>query len=141
MKAIVNKSTGEVLYCSLEAVNLNDNEAMIDFTTLDFIKPFYDFKLNTFYEMGTQDEIIILVPAEVQLWKIRAVLKRTEREVEIEAAIQQLEEPIKSDAISIWNYGTSIERNSQTVDLIQAVLQMTTEQVDDIFIQADNIQL
>ena len=81
------------------------------------------------------------VPDEVQLWRIRTVLKLLQLETQIETALDTLPEPTKTAANYIWNYGTTVERNSQTVLLLQSVLQLTDEQVDDLFIQAEQIVL
>jgi hypothetical protein len=81
------------------------------------------------------------VPYEVQLWRIRTVLKLMQLETQIENALETLPEPSKTAANYIWNYGTTVERSSQTVLLLQSVLQLTNEQVDDLFVQADNIIL
>lgn len=83
----------------------------------------------------------ITVPYEVQLWRIRTVLKLMQLETQIETALETLPEPSKTAANYIWNYGTTVERSSQTVLLLQSVLQMTNEQVDDLFVQANNIIL
>lgn len=83
----------------------------------------------------------IEVPQEVPLWRVRAILKLIGQEENIQNALSHLPEPTKTGAEYIWNYGTVIERNSQTVLFIQSMLQMTEEQVDDIFIQANNIQI
>ena len=83
----------------------------------------------------------IEVPQEVQLWRIRTVLKLMNLEEIIATALNSLEEPIKTGALYIWEYGTTVERNSQTVVLLQTVLQMTDEQVDEIFITSNNIAL
>lgn len=81
------------------------------------------------------------VPQEVQLWRVRTILKLMGLEDDIVTALNSLEEPTKTGALYIWEYGTTVERNSQTVLLLQSVLQLTEEQVNDIFIQANNIQL
>ena len=86
-------------------------------------------------------EEVIEVPQEVALWKIRAILKSMGLEEQIEQSFELLEEPNKTGAKYIWEYGTSIERQSLTVLFIQQVLQMTEEQVDNIFINANNITL
>ena len=82
-----------------------------------------------------------VVPDEIQLWRIRTVLKLLLLESQIETAIETLPEPSKTGAKYIWNYGTTVERSSQTVLLLQSVLQLTDEQVDDLFIQAQQIVL
>lgn len=81
------------------------------------------------------------VPFEVQLWRIRTVLKLMQLETQIESAIETMPEPSKTAATYIWKFGTTVERASQTVLLLQSVLQLTDEQVDDLFIQADAILL
>jgi hypothetical protein len=57
----------------------------------------------------------------------------------IESALDQLQEPNKTAAKNVWNYGTTVERYSQTVLFIQTVTQMTDDQVDEIFQQAEAI--
>lgn len=83
----------------------------------------------------------ITVPYEVQLWRIRTILKLLQLETQIEQALETLPEPSKTAANYIWNYGTTVERSSQTVLLLQSVLQMTNEQVDDLFVQSEAILL
>jgi len=80
-------------------------------------------------------------PQEVALWKIRAVLAGMGLEQTILDAINNLPNPPRIGALYIWNYGTSIERQSQTVGFIQQILQFTDEQVDEIFSNADAITL
>lgn len=83
----------------------------------------------------------LLVPQEVQLWRVRTVLKLSNLEETITTALDALEEPTKTGAKTIWEYGTTVERNSQTVLFLQTALQMTDAQVDEIFIQASEIVL
>jgi len=80
-------------------------------------------------------------PLEVQLWRVRTILKLMNLETTIESALNQLEEPTQTAAKNVWNYGTTIERYSQTVLFIQSVTQMTDDQVDEIFQQAEAIQI
>ncbi len=112
--------------------------------TESFLRPKLNFETDEFYEGATAEEIELKVRAEIPetpLWRVRAVLKLMGQEQNIINAINQLPEPTKTGAESVWNYGTVIERNSQTVLFIQSVLQMTDLQVDGIFIEANNIQL
>lgn len=116
-------------------------------TTVDyidsFIKPIWN--ITQWEEGATLQELKNFrksqVPQEVQLWRIRTVLKLTQLEAQIETVLNNLPEPSKTAANYIWNYGTTVERNSQTVLLIQTTLQLTDEQVDDLFIQAEQILL
>jgi hypothetical protein len=107
----------------------------------EFIKAKWNGTL--WIEGATQEEIDEankpIVPDEVQLWRVRTVLKLLGMEQVIEVALNSLPEPTKTGALYIWNYGTTVERNSQTVLLLQSVLGLTDAQTDDIFIQAQNI--
>lgn len=96
------------------------------------------------YETIEREEVIeelIQVPQEVQLWRIRTILKLLDLEQTVENSLNSLSEPTKTAALYIWNYGTTVERYSNTVLFIQSTLQMTDAQVDDIFIQSQSIQL
>jgi hypothetical protein len=75
----------------------------------------------------------------VQLWRVRTILNLMNLVTTIESALDQLDEPTKTAAKNVWNYGTTIERYSQTVLFIQSVTQMTDDQVDEIFQQAEAI--
>jgi len=122
-------------------------ENSIIFFDNNFIKPRFDVYPNptTVIEGANEEEIAeyqkSLVPQEVQLWKIRTVISLMGLKETIENVMNNLEEPTKSAALNIWNYGTAVDRNSQTVLMIQSVLQMTDVEVDNMFIQANNIIL
>lgn len=123
MKSVIDKVTRLKIYDTLnENVYLNENEELVDF-------------------VPEQPIDIVIVPQEVQLWRARVVLKLLGMEQVIEIALNSLEEPTKTGALYIWQFGTTVERNSQTVLLLQTVLGLTDSQVDDIFIQAEAIQL
>ena len=123
MKSVIDKVTRLKIYDTLnENVYLNDNEELVDF-------------------IPEQPIEVVIVPQEVQLWRARVVLKLLGMEQVIEIALNSLEEPTKTGALYIWQFGTTVERNSQTVLLLQTVLGLTDSQVDDIFIQAEAIQL
>lgn len=98
-------------------------------------------KNGTIHETEFNFSEDIEVPQDVSLWKIRAVLKSMGLEEQIENSFELLEEPNKTGAKYIWEYGTSIERQSKTVLFLQQVLEMTEAQVNQIFITANNIFL
>lgn len=144
---ILNKYTGEVLFSTDGDYKCAENEVVAPFnpTGLPMLDGYFDFKNLIYYDAATPEEIAdykkTLVPQEVQLWRIRTILKSMLFEDSIETVLNNLEEPNKTAALCIWNYGTSVERNSQTVALLQTALEITSEQVDDIFIKANNIKL
>jgi len=146
MKTILNATTGKVLFSTVMEIDLQDNQVSIDeLLTESYVKPYFNFETRTFYEGATQEEINeanrALVPQEVQLWRIRTIIKLLQLETQIENAIDAMPEPTKTAATYIWKYGTTVERSSQTILLLQSAIQLTDEQVDDLFIQAEQILL
>jgi hypothetical protein len=58
MKTIIDKNTGEVLFATLNEVDLKQNEIAIDsLLTENFANPYWDFSNSTFYENATPEEI------------------------------------------------------------------------------------
>jgi hypothetical protein len=97
--------------------------------------------LDGITEEENEYNIKVLNLKEVQLWRLRTILKLMNLEVTIESALDELDEPNKTAAKNVWNYGTTVERYSQTVLFIQSVLGLTDKQTNEIFIQAEAIQI
>ena len=145
MKTIIEIATNQVVGVTYS------NECLITETLIDellqvsMVKPYFNFDTREFYEGATQEEIDQAfkdkTPAESQLWRVRTILNLMNLVSTIESALEQLEEPTKTAAKNVLNYGTTIERYSQTVLFIQSVTQMTDDQVDEIFQQAEAIQI
>ncbi len=145
MKTIIEIATNQVVGATYSNECL-DTEILIDeLLTDNLVKPYFNFDTRTFYEGATQEEIDQAfrdkTPAESQLWRVRTILNLMNLVATIESALDQLEEPTKTAAKNVWNYGTTVERYSQTVLFIQSVTQMTDDQVDEIFQQAEAIQI
>lgn len=143
MKTIIEIATNKVVGVTLNNECL-DTEILIDeLLQVEMVKPYFNFDTREFYEGATQQEISQAfkdaTPTEVQLWRVRTVLKLLGMEQVIEVALNSLPEPTKTGALYSWNYGTTVERNSQTVLLLQSVLGLTDAQTDDIFQQAEAI--
>lgn len=145
MKTIIEIATNQVV-----GVTLN-NECLVTETLIDellkvqMVKPYFNFDTREFYDGATPAEIEQAfkdkTPAESQLWRVRTILNLMNLIPTIESALDQLQEPTKTAAKNVWNYGTTIERYSQTVLFIQSVTEMTDDQVDEIFQQAEAIQI
>jgi hypothetical protein len=143
MKTIIEIATNKVVGVTLNNECLETEVLIDELLQVEMVKPYFNFDTRTFYDGATPQEINQAfkdkTPAEVQLWRIRTILKLMNLETTIESALDELEEPNKTAAKNVWNYGTTVERNSQTVLFIQSVTQMTDEQVDEIFQQAEAI--
>jgi hypothetical protein len=143
MKTIINKQSGKVLFAIANFEDTETEIAIDEILTEFFVVPYFNQETREFYEGATPEEIEQAfkdaTPSEVQLWRVRTILKLMNLETTIESALDQLEEPTQTAAKNVWNYGATVERYSQTVLFIQSVTQMTDDQVDEIFQQAENI--
>ena len=145
MKTIINKQSGKVLFAIANFEDTETEIAIDEILTEFFVIPYFNQETREFYEGATPEEIEQAfkdaTPSEVQLWRVRTILKLMNLEATIESALDQLEEPTQTAAKNVWNYGTTVERYSQTVLFIQSVTEMTDDQVDEIFQQAEAIQI
>ena len=145
MKTIIEIATSQVVGATYSNECLETQTLIDELLQVVMVKPFFNFTTREFYEGATQEEIDQAfkdaTPNEVQLWRVRTILKLMNLETTIENALNQLEEPTQTAAKNVWNYGTTVERYSQTVLFIQSVTQMTDDQVDEIFQQAEAIQI
>jgi hypothetical protein len=145
MKTIIEIATNQVIGATYGNECLITEILIDELLTDNLVKPYFDFETREFYEGATQEEIDQAfrdkTPTESQLWRVRTILNLMNLVSTIENALDQLEEPTKTAAKNVWNYGTTIERYSQTVLFIQSVTQMTDDQVDEIFQQAEAIQI
>jgi hypothetical protein len=145
MKTIINKSTNQVIGATYSNECLETEILIDELLQVEMVKPYFNFDTREFYEGATQEEIDQAfrdkTPAESQLWRVRTILNLMNLIATIESALDQLPEPNQTAAKNVWNYGTTIERYSQTVLFIQSVTEMTDDQVDEIFQQAEAIQI
>ena len=82
----------------------------------------------------------VYVPNEVPTWRLRAVLALDGKETDVQNAINTLPDPNKTIAQRAWDFGSNTERTSQTVAFIKGVLSLTDVEVDQYFIDAENLQ-
>lgn len=145
MKTIIEIATNQVVGATYGNECLETETLIDELLQVPMVKPYFNFDTREFYEGATPEEIDQAfrdkTPAESQLWRVRTILNLMNLVSTIESALEQLEEPTKTAAKNVWNYGTTIERYSQTVLFIQSVTQMTDDQVNEIFQQAEAIQI
>lgn len=128
-------------------VSKETNDGMEFYTEVQIVGNFIKFKFdgNDWVEGATEEEIAEFnkqfVPFEVPLWAMRTVLKQANLFDAIIGAIQTLDEPIRSIALGYLEYGNYIERHSATVGMIQQITGLSESQVDDLFINANDIKL
>jgi len=59
----------------------------------------------------------------------------------VEAALYAMPEPARTVALHAWNGGAALARNGPTVLALVPVLGLTDAQVDDMFRQADALEV
>lgn len=144
---IVNKITGEVyFFINDPRYELGKEEIAIEeIQTEFFVKAFFDFERKTFYEGATEEEIKkyqkSLVPLEVPRWKIIRQLKTINLFESVVNSIKKLPEPTQGDTMAVLEMGTSFERDNSVIDFIQNDLELRSEQVDEIFVNANKIEI
>jgi hypothetical protein len=145
MKSIIEIATNQVVGVTYSNECLITEILIDELLKVPMVKPYFNFDTREFYEGATPEEIEQAfkdkTPTESQLWRVRTILNLMNLIPTIENALDQLEEPTKTAAKNVWNYGTTVERYSQTVLFIQSVTQMTDDQVDEIFQQAEAIEI
>lgn len=145
IKRVIETSTGRELYGTSSNECLETETLVTEVRTFWCLKPYFNFDTREYYEGATQEELDeynkVDCPSEVALWKVRVILKVMQLEDVVANALENLEEPTKTAALYIWSYGTAIDRDSQTIAFLQNILQLTNEQVDEIFIQANALKL
>lgn len=86
-----------------------------------------------------------VVPKQVPLWCLRTIIKLMGLFEQVNQAIENMpsntEEEIqkKTAAREGWEYGNTVARYSYTTSFVQNALNLTDEQVNDIFINADKV--
>jgi hypothetical protein len=143
---IKDEKTGKVLYATVGNYQLLEGQKAIHRACESpFIVPYHNEETDTFYEGATQEEIAEAnkqeVPFEVPLWAMRTILKQVNLFDLVIDKIKTFEEPTRTIALDFLEYGNFVERYSNTVLLIQQITQYTDEQVDELFIDANNLKL
>lgn len=70
---------------------------------------------------------------EVSMRQARLALLQTGLLSQVQGAIDALESPAKEAAQIEWEYATGVERNSQLVQILSPALELTEQQLDDLF--------
>lgn len=75
------------------------------------------------------------VPQKLTARQARLALHSIGKLADVPAAIAALPEPQKTNAEIEWEYATYIERNNPFVAVLASALQLTDEQIDQLFIE------
>lgn len=80
-------------------------------------------------------------PAEIPAWRGQAVMAAHGHLPAVLAAIDNLPEDQRAVAQIAWNAAAPWARNGQTVGMIAATIGLSDTEIDDLFLEAMNIQI
>ena len=90
--------------------------------------------VKTFQDVSTR-----VVPSAVTMRQARLALLAAGKLNEVISAINQLSGAEKEAALIEWEYSSEVQRHNGFVSLIGPALDMTEEQIDDLFIAASKL--
>lgn len=108
----------------------------------NFIKAKVNPETLEVYEGATPEEIEeankVKVPESISQMKLRKQLILSGISIaSIDAMIQSLPEPNKSLIYTMWEYAVVFDRNNPELNQMASALEVTQEQLDDIFINGN----
>jgi hypothetical protein len=84
--------------------------------------------------------IVEVCPEEVQLWRLRTILKAQGIFTAVQTVLANIPDPtLKLAAEEGFEYGNVVSRTSPIMLIVQQGLGLTDDQVDQIFIAAEQI--
>jgi hypothetical protein len=116
-------------------------DGRVEFTTPESAQTYFDTNEGCL-SIEIVNEPDIEVPEtqrEVANWRIVAILKLMGLDESVNAMIDSFPEPDRTIAKMGYERGNTIDRTSPIVNAIQQALNLTNQQVDEIFSQAENI--
>lgn len=79
------------------------------------------------------------IPREIANWRAKAVLGMAGLLDNVHTALDNMQEPDRTVAKAAWFSGAPIARKGPTVAALAQILNLSPEQLDDMFIQAESI--
>jgi hypothetical protein len=84
------------------------------------------------------DQPPIIVPQQVPMWAVRTILQNDNLFGQAQAAITaSTDNALKN----VWEYGNFADRNSKAIASLAVTLNLTDAQVDQMFIDANNLEV
>lgn len=109
-----------------------------------FYKRKWDFDNNVWIEGATPEEIAEankpIVPESISQMKLRKQLILSGISIaSIDALIQSLPQPNRDIIYTMWEYAVVFDRNNPELNAMAQMLQITSEQLDEIFINGNQL--
>jgi hypothetical protein len=81
------------------------------------------------------------VPREIPNWRAKAMLAQMGKLATVEAAIQAMPEPERTIVSLAWGGDAKLERHGKTVLGLAALLGLSSDEIDALFIAAEGIEV
>jgi hypothetical protein len=83
---------------------------------------------------------VVIVPFSVKPRQLKTAIVLSGITLEdVDLAINSIQEPDRTIAKIAWEYSIEFERNHQMVESVATILNLTSEQVDEIYILAETL--
>jgi len=100
----------------------------------------FDFNKSRNYKYDPVTKVIVPNVKEVTMKQARLVLLRHGMLSNVTAALNAISDPaVKEAALIEWEYSNTVSRDSQLVQQMKAILSITDEQLDGLFLEAVDI--
>ena len=80
----------------------------------------------------------VFVPQEIAIWQLRLTLANRNLFAQAEAVIQSMN---NAALTTLWEYGNTVKRNSSALDTLMSALDLSSDDVDEIFIEASGLNV
>lgn len=91
------------------------------------------------YEDLQAEEMRARLPSTASPMRLRLALLEMELLDSVKSYVDALEEPQKSKVLIMWEYSTEINKNHPAVQHLATALEITSEQLDDLFVLANTL--
>lgn len=102
----------------------------------DVASPGWTYLNNTFIAPETENTPPIIVP--VPMWAFRTILQANNLFDQVQTIVSSSTDPALKN---VWEYGNFATRNSIAINTIAYTLGLTEQQVDQMFIDANNLSV
>jgi len=81
------------------------------------------------------------IPFEIANWRAKAVLELAGLTSQVASIMAAMSEPQKTIVLAAWEGGAPLVRNGATVTALATAMELTSEQVDAMFVQAATLKV
>jgi hypothetical protein len=129
---VIHLDENNVVKNFISVVDINDMPNCVEWQDGVKVGDVYDPDTQTFIPTPAPK----IVPQSVTMRQARLALLGAGLLSQVDAAIESLDDPVKTVAQIEWQFSSSVERNRQLVNVLGPLLGLSEDELDDLFIEA-----